>query len=136
MRAEFPHASESFKRENPEIFGAAGDGETVREEPAAPSKFEIKSEKVLQQQIVDHLERNGVVVIRSRTDKKTTTAVGIPDLLFAIKGRAIAFEAKLPGKKPTEEQAKMMQLMSRNGWLCIVIHSYDEAVEEFRKLSV
>ena len=136
MKPEFTQASESFKRANPQIFGPAGEGIATREIPAGPSKFEIKEKKTLQQQIVDHLERNGIIVIKSRTDKKTTTAVGIPDLLFAVKGRAIAFEVKLPGKNPTEEQADMMRLMSRNGWLCLVIHSYDEAVENFRKINI
>jgi hypothetical protein len=132
---QFPNASESFKRENPHIFAEGTLGQILLEpkEPE-PTKAEIKSEKQLQEQIVGFLERNNVVVIRSRMDRKTSTNVGTPDLLFSVRMRAIAFEVKLPGKKPAEEQRNMMLRMTGNGWACFIIHSYDEAVEVYHSL--
>lgn len=133
---EFSQASESFKAANPHIFGNLGNDLALGRGPteSEPTKEEAKSEKELQEQIVGFLERNNTVVIRSRTDKKTSTNVGTPDLLFAIKGRAIAFEVKLPTKKTTKEQRDMMEKMTANGWLCFVIYSYDKAVETANKL--
>lgn len=128
---EFPNASESFKRENPHIFA---EGVLLEPTEKEQTKEEIKSEKQLQEQIVGFLERNNTVVIRSRMDRKTSTNVGTPDLLFAVRKRAVAFEVKLPGKKPTEEQHNMLLAMERNGWACFIVHSYDEAVEVFSSL--
>ena len=134
MIPEFSQASKSFKAANPDIFGTGTSGQVMLAPEGSPlTKEEIKSEKQLQDQIVGFLERNNTVVIRSRTDKATTTAVGTPDLLFALKGRAIAYEVKLPGKKPTKEQSEMMLKMSGNGWLCYVVESYDEAVTIYKK---
>jgi len=132
---EFPNASESFKRKNPQIFADGTLGQVLLEpKEREPTKEEIKSEKQLQEQIVGFLERNGTVVIRSRMDRKTSINVGTPDLLFAVRTRAVAFEVKLPGKKPTEEQHKMMLQMTGNGWACFIVHSYDQAVELFESL--
>jgi hypothetical protein len=128
---KFSQASESFRRANPDIFQK----ESPRPEDHLRSKDEVKTEKILQEQIVGFLERNNVVVIRSRMDRKTSTNVGTPDLLFSLNGKAIAFEVKLPGHKPTKEQTDMMQRMTRNGWLCEVVYTYDEAVQIYRNLS-
>ena len=133
---KFPHASASFRANNPHLFPTDGEQKfTLHEGPQVPTKAEMKSEKELQEQIVGFLERNNTVVIRSRMDRKTSTNVGTPDLLFAINGRAIAYEVKLRGKKPTREQVDMMQRMGRNGWACYVVETYDNAVEIFRELS-
>ena len=132
MIPKFSQASESFKAANPHLFQ---NEPTVPFSEQPPSKEEIKSEKQLQEQIAGFLQRNHTVVIRSRMDRKTSTNLGTPDLLFALNGRAIAFEVKLPGRKPTEEQADMMQRMSRNGWACYIITKYDQAVEIFQEIS-
>lgn len=133
--AQFPNATESFKAANPHIFAKGTLGQVLVEpEESEPTKEEAKSEKELQEQITGFLERNNIVVIKSRTDKKTSTNVGTPDLLFALKGRPIAYEVKFPGKKATREQQTMMDKMTANGWRCFVIHSYDKAVAEYNKL--
>lgn len=138
MIPKFSNPAEDFKKLNPHIFGdlgndlALGRGPT---EPAAPTKEELKTEKQLQEQIVGFLERNNTVVIRSRMDRKTSTNVGTPDLLFAVRMRPVAFEVKLKGRKPTKEQTEMMLRMTGNGWACFIVESYDEAVTIFEKLS-
>lgn len=136
MKPEFSQASESFKKANPHLF-------TISQEPVvfakaeekAPTRAELKSEKELQEQITGFLERNGTVVIRSRMDKKTSINVGTPDLLFSIRSRAVGFEVKLPGQKPTEQQRNMMQRMTENGWICRVVESYPQAVKIFYEIS-
>lgn len=136
---EFTQASKSFRELNPQIFSAETPKGTFAEgtlgqvllEPK-PTKEEAKSEKQLQDQITAYLERHGTVVIRSRMDRKTSNNLGTPDLLFAIRMRAVAMEVKLPGKKLTEEQHNMMLRMTGNGWACFTVHSYDQAVEVIR----
>jgi hypothetical protein len=140
MIPEFANPSEEFKRRNPHIFPKdmhfgnvmCFDPNPPREHE--PTKADLKLEKQLQDQIAGHLEINGTVVIRSRMDRKTTTRVGTPDLLFALKGRAIAIEVKRPGHKPSKEQLEMMRQMTANGWRCFVIDDYDEAVKTINKL--
>jgi len=93
----------------------------------AAAKSDAKREKDLQWQIVSWLRLKNVTVLWSATNKRLTITVGTPDILFAIKGRAVAFECKLPGQKPTEDQERVMNGMIRDGWKVAVIHSLDEA---------
>ena len=65
-------------------------------------------------------------------DRATTNNPGTPDFLFAIKGQAVALEAKLPGRVPSIEQLKMLTALSSNGWICRVVHSIDEAIQAVR----
>lgn len=132
MKPEFSQASESFKQANPHIF--AEKSCPLAETAKKQTKDEDKSEKELQDQLAGFLERANTVVIRSRMDKKTGTAVGTPDLLFALKGHAVAFECKVAGRKTTKEQQAMMAKMSNNGWHCCVIDDYDKGVETINKL--
>jgi hypothetical protein len=132
VNPEFSQASESFKQANPHIF--AEKSCPLVEIPKELDKAEVKNERDLQDQLAGFLERNGVVVVRSRMDKKTGTAIGTPDLLFALKGHAVAFECKVAGRKPTKEQQAMIAKMSNNGWRCYVIDSYDKGVETINKL--
>ena len=133
MTPKFSQPSEEFRRLNPQLFAIEPPCHFAPD-PAPMSKDEAKSEKQLQEQIAGFLERNGIVVIRSRTDRRTTTNLGTPDLLFSLKGRAIAFEVKLPHKHPTHVQVEMMRKMTRNGWDCYVVEGYDQAVETVNKL--
>lgn len=112
-------------------------GQTAEEAEAA---FVARTESELQLQIKAMLNRNGIHVIRSRMDKRTTTANGTPDLLFAFplpgSGHAIpvAWEVKMPGKKPTDDQIETLLAMSKNGWQTAVVKSYDEALGLFNRL--
>ena len=63
-------------------------------------------------------------------DQRTSNNVGTPDFLFAIKGQAIAWEAKLPKRPFTVEQQVMRLRLEDNGWKYAVIHTIDEAIDE------
>lgn len=123
---------------NPHLFPS---GATVpimpnpRAAAESESAFTARSERELQVQIETMLRRYGVHVIRSRMDKRTTTAKGTPDILFAVAGRAVAWEAKMPGKKPTQEQVDTLAAMSANGWITAVIDSYDQALSAYREIA-
>ncbi len=92
-------------------------------------RFEAKSEKELQQQIEAFLTLREVLVVRQRMDKKSNVKVGCPDILFVEGGIAYAFEVKLPGKLPTDEQARAMKQMTENGWRCWVVNSLQQVKE-------
>ena len=135
VKPEFSQASESFKAANPHVFAKGTVGQILLEpEDAPPTKQEIKTEKQLQDQIAGWLEIQGTVVIRSRMDRKTTVAVGTPDLLMSIRMRPVAMEVKLPGKKLTEEQRNIMLRMTGNGWACYTVRSLDEAILIYKKI--
>lgn len=106
-------------------------GQTAEEAEAA---FVTRTEAQLQSLIQTMLQRNGIYVVHNRMDKRPTVAVGCPDLLFAVNGRPVAWEVKLPGKKPTKEQVEAMLEMDRNGWQTAIVQSYAEALGLFNRL--
>lgn len=53
---------------------------------------------------------------------------GTPDILGCHRGRMFALEAKLPGKHPTEIQARTLARWEAAGAIVGVIHSADDAV--------
>ena len=93
----------------------------------AKVKSDLKREKELQNQIENFLRLRGITFIRSAMHRKTSNTVGCPDFLFAVVGRAVALECKLPGQKPTEDQERVMAGMIRDGWHVAVVNSLDEA---------
>jgi hypothetical protein len=85
----------------------------------------VKSERDLQNLIESYFNLRGVVAIRSRMDRKTTTPVGTPDFLLALRGQAIALEAKLPGENLSDEQKAMKEAMTGppNNWRWVTVSS-------------
>lgn len=90
---------------------------------------QAKTEKQLQGQLEGLLRRRGVLMpIRQRMDRKSNVAIGVPDILFSIDGRAVAWEVKLPGQNPRPEQEKAHAEMRADGWRVDVVRSYDEGI--------
>lgn len=103
----------------------------------ALAKLEARSERELQDQIVNLLHLRGVKrVIRSRMDKKTTNAKGTPDLLFVYPffggvscypGTPLAFEVKIGSEELSDDQKAAELELTLDGWRHHVIRSLDEA---------
>jgi hypothetical protein len=54
---------------------------------------------------------------------------GLPDIMILSKGIFICLEVKIPGYwKHTEKQKEMSELIKKNGGLCYVVTSLEEAV--------
>lgn len=88
-----------------------------------------KSEKELQGQIENMLRLADVHwPMRQRTDKRSNLPLGTPDILFVFRGVPVAWEIKMPGQKPREDQERAMRDMTADGWKCAVVKSYDEAL--------
>lgn len=90
------------------------------------SRQTIKTEKQLQQQIADYLRLRGIPFYRSRMDKRTTNKRGQPDFLCCVArpiiGRFVAFECKLPGQHPTEEQQRELEAIRNAGGIAAVVY--------------
>ena len=140
MRPEFSNASESFKKENPHIFfDKGGDYSCPKTAPDKASHEDVKSEKILQIQIEQYLGHKGITAIRSRMDRKTSNQVGTPDFMFAVEGRACAYEAKLPHHKLSTEQEEMRRKLEADGWHYVVVRHLDDVIADLhlhRKIPV
>lgn len=110
-------------------------GKAAMTNDEAQAKMDGKREKDLQENIAALLRIRGIAFFRQRMDRKTTGTVGWPDFTFAINGKAVAFEVKLPGEQPTPEQNACILAMDRNGWHVVVVHSEQQAIEQLEALS-
>lgn len=137
-RIEFGHPSAEFRRKNPHIFGEQGRTETA----AIDSKVDLRLERELQVQILNLLRLRGIEPLWHRPDKKSTATVGWPDFTFCVehglRSIPIVWEIKLPGKKLSLEQTRLMiKLMDPpNAWVYKIITSVDEALAELKKLGL
>jgi hypothetical protein len=126
----------------------------LRTQQEAIAAAEVKSEKDLHRQIQNLLQLRNIVFFSSRMDKRTTTQVGTPDILFSVGFQpsydrttaaslltwavCCAWELKLPGRQLDPDQVKMFERLTQkpNNWRVSVVHSVDEALAELRKLGL
>lgn len=112
----------------------------TRVELKAPTSAEVsekqntKREKELQENIANLLRQRGIWFFRQRMDRRTTGTVGWPDFTFAVFGRPVVFECKLPGRRLTKEQDECLNRLMANGWRFAVIESEVEAVAVLNQL--
>lgn len=116
----------------PEKSTAPSFGIAPGETPKTPG--ERRTERKLHEDILAYLRQHDIEARHDRMDRKTTCAVGWPDIIFAIRGQACALEVKMPGRRVTEEQAGMMVRLVRNDWKCRVVHSLIEAINFIREV--
>ena len=81
----------------------------------------VRFERELQGQIVNLLRLRGIVVGWGATNTKSHYTRSWPDLTFAVRGIPCAWEVKLPGQEPTDEQAECHRQMRENGWRVEVV---------------
>ena len=89
----------------------------------------VRSERDLQNLAERYFRLRGVVAVRARMDKATTTAVGTPDFLLSLAGLGgVAVEFKLPGEELTPEQEAMKLKMTTppNCWHWVTARSLDD----------
>jgi hypothetical protein len=129
---------------SPEDRKAFGKGAMTAEDALA--RFEVKSERELQKQIVALLRLKGIEPIVSTFGKRTSNNVGTPDILFAVQATSegsewrepIAWECKFAKGALSIEQQRMAVRMSTppNGWTVKTITSVDEAIAELKELEL
>lgn len=87
----------------------------------------LTEEKKLQAKAVEWLECNGAVgIIHHATNKRTTCAKGVSDIVCLYKGKFISAEAKLGANKPTQAQQEYIDAVNANGGCGFVFKSLDE----------
>lgn len=90
---------------------------------------EKKSEKEIQKDIIGFLRLRNIVPIHQRMDRRTTTATGTPDVLFAYHGIPFAWEIKTEKGKLRAEQEELHPRLEANGWRVSVVRSIQQAKE-------
>lgn len=118
----------------PEERARLGKAGVLPEEALANA--EIRLERDLQIRLRALLGLRGIAYQQSRMDKKTTGTVGWPDFTFAVNGRPVAWECKLPGKDLDEDQVRVIEQMKANGWDVRVIRSVEQAMGHLREFDV
>jgi hypothetical protein len=99
------------------------------------AKEEVRRERDLQNQIRSLLSLRGIVFYQARMDRRTTGTIGWPDFSFAVNGRAMAWECKLPGKDLDPEQKRVIAQMEANGWLVLIVRSLAFAKDALDELT-
>lgn len=70
------------------------------------------------------------MVVHSRTDRASTTAVGTPDfILFGPYPKAFIVECKKAGGKLSKEQTIWIHQMNMLGWVVSIVHNMTEFSE-------
>ena len=59
---------------------------------------------------------------------------GIPDIIVCLKGRFVAFEAKVGKNKPTKLQAATIEAIKRAGGTAAVVYSVDDVRQVISEL--
>jgi hypothetical protein len=118
-----------------------------RKRPAKPRETPIMLEilQALAHEPGVNAWRNNTGVLEDRNGRPVTfgLAVGSADIvgivarvissdpawhLYATVGRFVALEVKAPGKRPTDDQARWLELIRSRGGFACVVHSVDEAL--------
>lgn len=119
-----------LRRMKPEDRASLGKSGMLARE--AQDKFAANCEKQVHKQIENWLRLRGIFFIHSRTDKKTTNAVGTPDFVFAWnwerspfidRTTPVAVEVKVNGNKLSDAQKAVRKQMIEDGWNYNVVDS-------------
>lgn len=122
-----------LRRMSPEDRKKLGKAGVTAEE--AQASFVAKNERELQSQIASLLRRNRIWTQRDPMHKRRTGTPGTPDFLFAVNGRAIAWEVKFGGGKLRPDQIAAKVAMEANGWNWDCIESLSQAQIALRTLN-
>lgn len=105
-------------------------GRAAETMPEVEARMVVQAEKALHKQILDWLHMKGVKgVIRARMDRKSTLPVGVPDMLFSVKGVPVAIEVKVGKNQPSSEQKVWMADLKADGWMTGIVRSLDDVIQ-------
>ena|SRR6185436_13553585 len=99
----------------------------------APSQG-VAMESELHAEIIDELKRRRLYFVRSRTDKRTTTQLGVPDFIIAMpNGKTLWVECKRKGNKLSQEQNITRHILIASGHRHAVVYSFQEFLNAIDK---
>lgn len=91
-----------------------------------------KREKDIHAEIMEWCASQGYYFVHSRTDKRTTTAVGLPDFIIATFEDVWFIEVKRKGSKPTIEQLAHGTFLKKLNKKHAIVYSLKELQEFMR----
>ncbi len=100
-----------------------------------PEQFEASTapESKLHEQIIEHCRSRGWYFVHSRTDRRTTTAIGVPDFMLALPGGVTWWvEVKRKGNKPTRAQASVGIMLCALGHHHATVFSFEEFLNKIK----
>jgi hypothetical protein len=106
---------------------------------AGRTRIEIDQHNALKLERQDHnlfcgyLERNEYAYAHNRTDKRSTTNLGVPDFLIGCR-LGLAIEFKRPGCHLTPEQEQWRRRHEARGGLYWIVYDYAKAVAILEEL--
>lgn len=90
----------------------------------------VAKESDLHQDIIDLCRRRGWFYVRSRMDRRTTQAIGVPDFIIAADdGKTIWIECKAKGNKASNEQLATITFLKAKGHVAAVCYSMADVME-------
>jgi hypothetical protein len=92
----------------------------------APSNVSLDKESDIHDQIVAECRKRRWYFVHSRTDKRTTTAIGVPDFVIAGFDKVWWIEVKRPNSKPTREQVAVGIALKSLNQNYSVVYSFEE----------
>ncbi|MCC5910041.1 MAG: VRR-NUC domain-containing protein [Clostridiaceae bacterium] len=83
------------------------------------------TEKTIQKKITDYLKQQSDTWF-FKTHGGMYQVAGIPDIILCYRGQFIALEIKVPGKKPTKLQEKVLKDITAAGAIAEVVYSVED----------
>lgn len=98
----------------------------------AAAKATVRVERDLHLLVSRWLTLRGIKYLTTNPARRSTATLAWPDFSFAIKGRAVAIELKMPGVAPRADQVECHEAMRANGWVVLVLSCFGDVVESVR----
>lgn len=96
----------------------------------------VTKESDLHQDIIDLCKRRGWFYVRSRMDRRSTQAPGVPDFIVAADdGKTIWIECKAKGNKPSNEQLATITFLKAKGHAAAICYNMADVMELVAKAS-
>lgn len=90
----------------------------------------VEDESELHDDIIRLCKSRGWYYVRSRMDKRTTQAVGVPDFIIAADGgKSIWIECKAKGNKPTNEQLATITFLKAKGHVAGICYNMTDVAK-------
>lgn len=87
----------------------------------------MASEKAIVEAVKKAVGKRGAWLVKFHGNRYV--AAGVPDLLVCYRGHFVAFECKLPSRKPTRLQEAVMRQIVRAGGIVRVVECKEDALE-------
>jgi hypothetical protein len=99
--------------------------------------IDLSPERVLHDRILKECRQRGYYVVHSRTDRKTTTDLGVPDVILAVpNGQTVWVEIKSRKAKLRPEQSYALAHLKKLNHRAYVIHSFTAFLELLKTLPI